>query len=472
MSLYGRVARATVFPAYYRLRGHHELRRLAELEETQWLSEHETRERQWERLTRLLRFAYEEIPYYRDRFREAGLTPDRIDGPEAFARLPVLSRRDLQEHGQELQGPEWARQSIVHDGTGGSTGEPVRFFFSKDSYDLRAAAAARTDRWARWDYGERTAWLWGTDRDLIPESPLKALRTKLYWAIRREKWFSAFTPSDHTLAAVAEDVERFRPTVIIAFPTRAFEIARFLISRDTPHYIRPRGIITSGEALADHQREVIERAFQCRVFNRYGCRELSLIAAECDRHEGLHLNSDNVYMAFEADGRVVPPGQPVPLVVTDLTNYAMPLIRYLIGDQGRRLPSPCSCGRGLPLMDVEGRICDTIVAPNGRLLSGIFFGHLLKSVPAIQRFQVRQPDMHRLEVHIVPRARLEENDLEQQFKRIRDAVGPEVEVTLHLVEDIPLTRSGKHRLVISDVPVESAAVGRSGGEPRGGATPS
>jgi phenylacetate-CoA ligase len=463
MSLYGVLLRRALLPAYYRLRNHDELRHLARLEETQWLPPDELRKRQWQRLERLLRFAHDEIPYYRDRLREAGLRPDRIDGPESFAKIPLLTRRGIQERGAELQGPDWATRSVVHDGTGGSTGEPVRFFFSKASYDRRAAATARTDRWAGWDYGERTAWLWGTDRDLIPEGRWQAIRTSLYWTMRREKWFSAFAPEDNVLMATVRAVEQFRPSVIFAFPTRAYEVARYLIDRDLPHRIRPRGIVTSGEALESHQREVTEKAFACRVFNRYGCREFSLIAAECPRHEGLHVNSDNVYVEFLRDGRPARPGETANLVITDLTNYAMPLIRYAIGDSGRSLQSRCSCGRGLPLMEVEGRVCDTVVAPNGRLLSGIFFGHLLKYVAGIRRFQAIQRDMNHLEVRVIPGENRGEHDLDWALQRIRDAVGPEVDVAIRHVDDIPLTRSGKHRLVISQV-----ATGASAGHPAGG----
>jgi len=451
MSAYGLVLRRTGLPAYFWLRGYRILRYLRDYRASQWLSARETQHVQWQRLLNILRHAYEEIPFYRARLESVDLHPDAIESPAEFTRMPVLTRSDLQEHLQDLITPGWPASDLIADGTGGSTGEPVRFHFSKDSSDRRAAAAARSDQWAGWDYGERTAWLWGTGLDNLSESRVQRLRSKAYWAIRRERVFNAFAPSDDTVRQVAHALLRFRPSVIVAFATRACEVGRFLLESGLSGSIRPRGVITSGEALSDYQRSVIEDAFGCSVFNRYGCREFSLIAAECERHEGLHINCDNVYVEFVHNGEPGSRDGNAKLVVTDLTNYAMPLIRYEIGDLGKRLERACSCGRGAPLMSVEGRTCDTVVGANGRALSGIFFGHLLKHAPGVRRFQVYQPNASEVELRVVPRHGFADLDLEWAIGRISEALGPGTTVMTRLVDDIPLTRSGKHRLVISCV---------------------
>src|SRR5262249_25603036 len=136
--------------------------------------------------------------------------------------------------------------------------------------------------------------------------------------------------------------------------------------------IRPRGIITSAMILHDWQRRVIEEIFACKVTNRYGCEEVSLIACECERHEGLHVNADGVYVELIRDGRPVGPGEPGSVVVTDLTNRAMPIIRYQVGDVAVWSERVCSCGRTAPLLArVEGRDADYVQTSRGELISGI-----------------------------------------------------------------------------------------------------
>jgi phenylacetate-CoA ligase len=117
--------------------------------------------------------------------------------------------------------------------------------------------------------------------------------------------------------------------------------------------IRPKGIISSAEVLTPENRELIETTFGCRVFDRYGCREVSVIASECGEHQGLHINADNLLVETVTDQGPVR-GEDGEVLITDLRNFAMPLIRYRIKDVGRLLPQACGCGRGLPLMRISG----------------------------------------------------------------------------------------------------------------------
>ena len=121
--------------------------------------------------------------------------------------------------------------------------------------------------------------------------------------------------------------------------------------------------------LHDWERRTIEEVFQCPVTNRYGCEEVSLIACECQRHDGLHVNADGIYLeVLRPDGTPCPPGEPGMIVVTDLVNRAMPIIRYQVGDMGVLSDRQCPCGRGLPLLEkIEGRMADYVVTPARRI---------------------------------------------------------------------------------------------------------
>src|SRR5262249_36059664 len=136
---------------------------------------------------------------------------------------------------------------------------------------------------------------------------------------------------------------------------------------------RPRGILAAAMVLHDWERRTIEAVFDCPVTNRYGCEEVSLIACECERHDGLHINADGVYVeVLRHDGTPAAPGEAGAVVVTALANRAMPILRYQVGDMAVASDRCCPCGRGLPLLEcIEGRVADYVVTPSGQLISGI-----------------------------------------------------------------------------------------------------
>src|SRR5262249_28819681 len=139
------------------------------------------------------------------------------------------------------------------------------------------------------------------------------------------------------------------------------------------------------------------------VQDRYGCRELMLVASECERREGKHINAENVFVEIQRAGRPAAPGEAGELLLSDLLNRSMPLLRYRNQDIGTAAASTWGCGRGLPsLAKIEGRLLDMIVGPEGQLLAGEFFPHLLKDHPEIQRYQVHQARDRSITLRIVP----------------------------------------------------------------------
>jgi phenylacetate-CoA ligase len=229
----------------------------------------------------------------------------------------------------------------------------------------------------------------------------------------------------------------------------------------------PKSIVVGAEKLYDFQRAVIERVFRAPVFETYGSREFMLMAAECDRHEGLHLTAEQLLVeVLDDDGLPAADGQEGNVVVTDLFNYGMPFVRYVNGDRAIAGWHECSCGRGLPLMRPPlGRTLDVLTTPDGRRIPGEFFPHLLKDFRAVKRFQVVQDTADRIELRLVlgdgwtpqDRARLED--------AVREVAGPLVTVDVKPVDDIPLTAAGKLRVVVNNTarrtpaPLELAGVG-------------
>jgi phenylacetate-CoA ligase len=213
--------------------------------------------------------------------------------------------------------------------------------------------------------------------------------------------------------------------------------------------IRPNGIVSTAMPLHDWQRTAITQAFGVNPSNRYGCEEVSLIAAECPAHRGLHVNADSVFTEIEGGG---PTGN---LLVTDLSNFAMPIIRYRIGDvvtAGE--DGVCPCGRGLPrLASVQGREADFVVTPDGRMISGISLTeNFALHIPGTAQVQIVQETVHHVRIRIVPDERFTRESETKVAELVRTTFGPGVRHDLERIAAIPQEASGKYRFCISKVP--------------------
>lgn len=450
--MYGALFRNVLFPLYEtRLRGRETLTRLQELERSQWRSEDDLRELNFRRLIEALRYAEQNVPFYRRRFAEYGVRARDVQSPDDLTRFPVLTKSDLRAHGPELVA-EGFTGKLYPSGTGGSTGQPVRFFYDHRTYEARIAAAMRADGWAGARVGEKELHVWSRNIQKTPR--LKQLKMDLHTAVLRKKMVCAWELHEEKLAELVDEIVKYEPRVIIGYATPLYHLARYAL--DTGKRLpSPRGIISSAERLFQHQREMIERAFGAKVFDRYGCREVMLIAAECERHEGKHLNMENNFVEILRGGRPARPGEAGEVIVTDLVNRSMPFIRYKNEDIATFSAKRCSCGRGLPLLaSVEGRVLDMIVGPEGQLLAGEFFPHLLKDYPSVARFQVHQDRQRAITVRLVPGDGFEPETPRLVEHALRRFLGERATIRIEVVQDIPLTAAGKHRLTVSEVPVD------------------
>ena len=440
-----------LFPLYESgLRRRNTLKYFRLLEEQQWRSPEEIREIQWQKLMALLRHAEERVPFYRERMRKAGITAASIDSPDDLRRVPPLTKKDIRENQQALIAEGISPRSLHASATGGSTGEPLHFKYDPDSYEWRVAAAARADRWAGWDWGCRQFYIWG--RALLPQPWRVKMKKRIHNRLVNMRIVSSFEFSDDILEDYVRRLNRFRPTVVVGYTNALYEFARFCDRRAMDVW-QPKGVIATAERLYDHQRERIEKTFHTRLFDRYGGRETMNIAAECDRHEGLHINADNLYCELDCDGLPAEPGALGQVLLTDLNNYSMPFIRYQNGDMAVRAAAPCSCGRGLPLLKrVEGRVLDVIVTPDGRSVPGEFFPHLLKDFSGIERYQVVQGEDYQVALRIVAGGNYDPANTERIRRLVADTVGENTRVRVELVDAIPRTRGGKLRVTLSDAP--------------------
>ncbi|WP_430390365.1 phenylacetate--CoA ligase family protein [Dyella sp. 20L07] len=449
-SLYETAFRRVLFPVYESgVRRRSTLSWLAEYEREQWLSPEQLATLQWTRLKRLLDHCQREVPFYQRQWRELGINVKDIQNLDDYARLPTLTKADIRQHGDDLKASSW-RSRMLYKNTSGSTGEPLRFGYTRESNDRRNAVMFRGYGWAGAPMGRRSLVMWGGG---LGNPPLvRRLKDQLYHAAFGRRIVNSFHMTEANMSEYADLIDNYRPEVLLGYFGPLLKLAQWLIATGRRVH-SPRAFIVNGEAMHDFQREIVEQAFGCPAFNTYGCREFMLIAAECEQHRGMHVNVDHLVVerVKPSEGQLDP--QTGEAVITDLFNYGMPFIRYATGDLITGSSEQCPCGRGLPLItQVEGRVLDAIRTPDGRILPGMFFPFLLKEVPGVKQYQIVQRQLDKLDVSLVRGPAFNDDSLAMIFREIGKVLGDGIKVNCQFVDAIPLTRSGKTRLTISELP--------------------
>lgn len=453
MSTISNLARLGVLKGHELITGRHVLARLQELNRTQWLPCDELMALQRRKLQRVVSYAYQYVPYYRRVFDQVGFHPDDLSrNPDRFLQLPLLTKELIREHWDDLQTTEPARRrqlSIVT--TSGSTGQPLTFMQDNDFRDSVTADIQRHLGWAGWTMGQPHAYIWGANFEV---STQQALRTRLLdWTWNRFLT-NAFLLTDESLAAFTAQVRRRRPKLLFGYASSLHRFAQFVREKGYTD-IRFEGVFSSAEVLLPTVRQVIEETFGCRVFDRYGSKELGGIACECAAHTGLHISAENNYVEILRDGRPATPGEQGDIVVTNLNNLGMPFIRYLNGDLGAWYVGPaCPCGRAAPMLaPVQGRIVDSFKTRDGRTAWAGFAGAGYSPLahPSIKQFQVVQKSLDLMIVRLVRAGEIPPSVLDTLTQTIHTAFGENVEVRFEFPDEIPVLPSGKHRYAVCEI---------------------
>jgi phenylacetate-CoA ligase len=397
-------------------------------------------------LRRVLRHAATTVPFYREHF--GGTCIDDVATIDDLPRLPTLGKSDIRAHGQTMLSERFGGRSLHTKKTSGSTGVPLQVRLDDVGMCWKRACTLRSDEWSGWSRGQRVAKVWGN-----PEYRRHGLKGRLRNLLfDRAIHLDTLRMDDAALRRFAGQLHRTRPDLIFGHAHSVFLLADFLKTQNLPMH-RPRGIITTAMVLHDWERQRIEAAFGVSVTNRYGCEEVSLIACECDRHRGLHVNADGVIVEVIKDGRPAPTGIPGAIVVTDLANFAMPLIRYQVGDVGVLSDRQCPCGRGMPILEsLEGREADYVVTAAGELISGISLTeNFAVLVPGVAQIQIVQEEVRRFVFRIVRAADFTAASEHKIAALVVERFGHGTDHRCEFVERIPQEPSGKYRFCISHV---------------------
>ena len=405
------------------------------------------------RLKSLLVHASLRVPYYREILAESGILSKsgeiRLD---RFGDIPLLDRATIRRRFEDLKSDDLDRTKWYQNSSSGSTGEPVQIIQDQEFGDWGRAVGILFDLWAGYSISDSKIVHWSNIRDL--SAVRSRLRSRVAAALRNEMWLDARLMSPEQMRSLLDLISRERPGQLLAFPENLYEIACFALKEGLQPQ-SPRAIVTTGATLYPWMRQAIESAFGAEVFNWYGSREVSGIAMECEAHGGLHVCLPAQHIEIlRPDGSPTTPGELGEVVVTCLINWAMPLVRYRIGDLAAWAEDQCPCGRSWPLLkEVAGRTRDLFVKKDGtrvRIWENVFYRY-----PWIRKFQVVQEDYEFVRTFIVPdgesdsASKKHADDILQIEAAILDAMGPECTVEVVLTDRIEATPSGKHRYHVS-----------------------
>jgi phenylacetate-CoA ligase len=340
--------------------------------------------------------------------------------------------------------------------TSGSTGEPFFTYLEKKQLEFRWAATLRSVEWTGYRFGDKQLRLW---HKYLGMKWKESLREILDAKLTRRSFIPAYEMDEKGLEQFMQRIREYKPYFMDGYAESFNFIARYL-KRGAYDGFKPKAIMSSAQMLPEQSRKIIEEGFGCQVFDKYGAREFGGgLAYECDAHDGLHVVAECAIIEIIKDGKQVGPGEVGEVVITDLNNFSVPLIRYRVGDLAMPFDNgvPCKCGRGLPKIgQIQGRIQSTIIGTENQCVPGSFFARLFADFDyAISQFQVVQPDFGKLTFNIVKADLYDPAIMENIVAETKRHLGQNLDVTIAFVDQVALGRTGKRQHTLSQIDVGS-----------------
>ena len=419
------------------------------LRKTQYATAEQLSEFRTQQLKRLVWHAYVNVPYYRDVMDKSGVTPEEIRSLDDIRKLPFLSKDDLAQnvhYGMFARNAEW--KTIHKIVTSGSTGHPSVSYGEQAQLEIRAGSTLRAAEWTGWRIGDRQMRLW---HQTLGMSWSQAVREKLDAWLMRRRFVPAFELTDESLAVLIRSIEKLKPVLMDGYAESLNYVASYLRAGH-PMTHRPRGVMSSAQMLTDQTRQQIKSALGTRVFDKYGAREFSGIAYECEAGTQ-HVMDDSYVLELLSQGEPTAAGETGEVVITDLNNFAVPMIRYRIGDLAEQTDgTDCLCGRAMSTLGkIQGRTQALVHCANGRWIPGTFFAHFFKEYEnLILFFQVVQKVRGAFDLLVVKNKNWDPIGWQHVLDDLKDYVG-DTDIHVRFVSEIPLLKTGKRTPVTSKV---------------------
>jgi phenylacetate-CoA ligase len=392
-------------------------------------------------LRNILRHLIRNVPYYKSL---------KLKDFNDLSEYPILTKDIIRNKFEELKSEDLVKRKWWINTSGGSTGEPVKFIQDREYLLCSRSTTYQEKKMLGYRFGDPFIKLWGDEREVLKYS--QSLKTKLQNKVKNITFLNSFTMSEENMFKFIDIINIKQPRLIVAYAQSMYELAKFVERNDLKVY-GVNAIITSAGTLYPFMRETIQKNFKTRVYNRYGSREVGNIACEEPGIEGLVIASDVLVEVLDKEGRQCNDGVEGEIVVTSLINYAMPLIRYRIGDRGVLNASRYS----FPVLEkVSGRGMETFRVQNGKVIPSEYFIHIIgvfynKKKSWVNKFQVIQKQYNKVVIKIILQGEPLPNDLKQIEFGVKQVMGKECKVNFDFVDEIKSLASGKYLYTICEV---------------------
>lgn len=438
--------RNIAFPFYWKyIKRSNVLNYYQELKNHQWNTLEENKKIQRKKLYKLIRYAGQNIPYYEGVIKEHNIQFSEETIFEDIKKFPLLTKEIIRNNFDELY--KFRDSTYFRNHTSGSTGEPAIFYQDKYCLEWKIATKIFFDEWAGRRIGEPMVKLWGSVQDILKEGQgIKAYLSQQFYGVTT---LNAYMMTEKNLYDYVWKINSIKPRLILTYTNSIDELTRFIQDHHLSVY-SPGAIMNSAGVLFPEIRKRIEEVFGAPLFDNYGSREAGGIACNCEKNEGLHLIPNIHYVEIlDANAKKTNPGESGEIVVTLLTNYTMPLIRYSIEDRGILSKKVCSCGRGFPLLEkVEGRLLNIFKNKQGDLIGSSFFVSLIYFRDYVKKFQIIQKNVNYIVINLVLKDNQKIQEAKKDFKninkKIRLVMGNETKIKYNIVDEIEPSSSGKH----------------------------
>lgn len=412
----------------------------------------EIRELQFGMLQRVIKNAYNNVPFYNEEWNRIGIEPGDIKSFEDFCKIPILTKNKIRQNTEMILSTGSDTNKLIKSGTGGTTDSPIVFYYDENRAKTKEAEMHYFREWYRWFLGDKVAYLWGAPQD-IPN-----VRSPKYRFVNRITYnklhmFSSLMNKENMNDFIYK-INRFKPDILQGYTYPVYILANYILENGIQIHC-PKSVVLTAEPCSPLQREKIEKGFKSEVFTFYGCREGGYVGSECKRHSGYHINCSSIFMEFISEnGKTAEPGELGKVVFTDLYSYDMPFIRYQIGDIGIPSEEPCTCGSPLPLMKFfAGRETDVFITPDGSFVPGVSFcDRIIEDCSGIQQLQFVQNKVDELVVKVVKGSEYLQKDMDILDHKLENYFQGKLKIVKVFVDDIPKEKSGKTRFCISNVP--------------------
>ena len=405
------------------------------------LSLKEKKKYQDRKLKKLLIHAYKNVPYYSRVLKEVGVIINNNVVLENLKNIPVLTKDIIRKEGENLYSKDYKARKFYENTSGGSTGEPVRFIQDKNYEDLNNATKIYYKLTVGQDIGDKELRFWGSERDLLEGKEKLSIRLRNWLYNRRE--FNTFKMTEKEMFVYVEKWNKYNPFWIEAYIQSMYEFAKFIEKKRLKIKSPENGILTSAGTLFPEMKETIERVFKCKVYNRYGSREVGGIAfGENNLNISYWSQKIEVVEKDEISGKII---------VTGLNNFSMPLIRYDIGDIGTLDDNE------MMLKEIKGRVNSMIETSKGKvdsaaITSALYFdlkNNLFTSFSKYQLIQ-KKKDVFELKIVVIDKSKWEK-DKDTITTVMKSILGKDIIFNFNEVESIESLKNGKYEYIKSEI---------------------